>query len=175
MIGGMTSMMGLALSSLAPSLTMLFFTYGGITGIIKSLNYTLYHEAVQLLDRVGLFISVRALFELHVVDRGHFGQFQQEARHRVLTQPVRCWTRNFHLRSALQFSHQRIRMERSFAHHWCLHSPADLSRRSDIPVKKSEGDRSHQFGEPSSHRRGEMHGRRNQSDIAQSQLGSSCR
>ena len=33
MIGGMTSMIGLALSSVAPSLTMLFFTYGGITGM----------------------------------------------------------------------------------------------------------------------------------------------
>lgn len=32
MVGGMTSMIGLALSSLAPNLTMLFFTYGGITG-----------------------------------------------------------------------------------------------------------------------------------------------
>ena len=33
MIGGLTSMIGLALSSLAPSLTMLlFYTYGGIPG-----------------------------------------------------------------------------------------------------------------------------------------------
>lgn len=32
MVGGMTSMIGLALSSLAPNLVTLFFTYGGITG-----------------------------------------------------------------------------------------------------------------------------------------------
>ena len=39
MLGGMTSMIGLALSSLAPSLPVLFITYGGITGIVFVMGY----------------------------------------------------------------------------------------------------------------------------------------
>nr|CAH0109386.1 unnamed protein product [Daphnia galeata] len=47
MIGGLTSMIGLALSSLAPSLTMLFFTYGGITAFGLCLNYTSWIVAIS--------------------------------------------------------------------------------------------------------------------------------
>ncbi|EFX85219.1 hypothetical protein DAPPUDRAFT_98699 [Daphnia pulex] len=47
MIGGMTSMIGLALSSVAPSLTMLFFTYGGITAFGLCLNYTSWIVAIS--------------------------------------------------------------------------------------------------------------------------------
>lgn len=47
MVGGMTSMIGLALSSLAPNLVTLFFTYGGITAFGLCLNYTSWIVAIS--------------------------------------------------------------------------------------------------------------------------------
>ncbi|XP_046649977.1 monocarboxylate transporter 12-like [Daphnia pulicaria] len=47
MLGGILSMIGFALSSIAPSLIMLFFTHGGITAFGLCLNYTSWIVAIS--------------------------------------------------------------------------------------------------------------------------------
>ena len=70
MLGGTISMIGLAVSSVAPNLLTLFFTYGVITGKkLKVTHFTYVYSFI--INLIVFFKSFWTESQLHLVDCGH--------------------------------------------------------------------------------------------------------